>query len=804
MIQNYFKIAWRNLWRNKLFTLISIIGLSIGITSCLLLFTFIKYELTFDSFHLQSDRIYRVVQHTQFSEGMEYWNHTAYPLAEALRNDFPELEMVAQISGPAKRLLSIKAEDGSISRFEEDQVLFADSFYLKNFDFKWIAGNTHTAFTQPNSVILTESLVSKFFGEGRLETDEVLDKSIFLNNKDELIITGIVADPPGNTSFPYKLLIPYAFFKTHHEYAANNWSGNYQGTTFVILPKNYPVSAFEKSLAQWKRKYLHPEDDQMIAYFLQPLEAIHNESLYGSAVGSYTIPKKMLWGAGAIAIFILLIACTNYVNMSTVLLTTRCKEVGIRKVMGSNRKQLIYQFFGENALLVFFAVIFSLVLVHSLISLLNKALYIIHLQLVYEPEVILAGCIIGIVATVLAGAYPAFTLSAFQPITALKNKSGGKLAKGLSLRSVLTVLQFTIVTVLITATLVVNEQMGFIKEKPLVFNQKAIITTSIPNQKKRETFKNLLSSNTHIQSISFNSDPPTTTDRQLGTNYRLPHQSEEQGQHAEMKGVDEHYLDFYNLQLIAGRNFIKSKERFDEFIVNETLIKAFGWQPEEALGKKLVINEGEATIVGVIKDFHNNSLQEEISPCVLINWNLWFDRASIQLNSTNNLSMSQALAFIEKEWKETFPEWIYKYEFLEEHLAKNYAVEALIFQGFKMSAIMAIMIGCLGLIGLSTFITVQRTKEIGLRKVLGASVAGILFLLSKDYIKLVLIAFLMAVPIANYFISELLKEFAYRIELQWWLFALPGVVVLSIALLAVTGQSFKAAKANPVDSLRSE
>ena len=804
MLHHFLKITWRNLWRKKIFTLINLSGLSLGITSCLIIFTYIKYELTFDHYHKKADKIYRVVQQTNFAEGLEHWSTTAYPLAEALRNDFQELELVSQVSGSKNQIVSIQSSDGSITKFEEDKILYADPFYLKTFDFDWLAGNSETALEKPLSVVLSKSLAKKFFGENNLNPLQNIGKSIYLDNEEELIVTGVVDDLPGNTSFSFNMLIPFELYKIKDFYRANNWSGNYQGTTFIVLPENVAPSDIEQKIANWKSKYLNTEDDNRIAYFLQPLKKIHNDQLYSSTPGSYNLPKNILWAASIVAIFILFIACTNYINMSTILLTTRTKEVGVRKVMGSRRFQLVLQFFAENAILLFLAVLISLAFSSFLIEELNSSLSIINLNLIYNWESIALGFTIGIITLFLAGVYPALVLSNLKPVRAFNQKLSNILIKGLPLQKILIVLQFVIVMVLIISTLVINAQMSLFKNKDLGFVKDAVITTFVPDLKKSVVFHQQLINNPRISKVSFNSGPPTTTNRRYGTTFRLPSQSEEQKQRAEMKGIDTSFIDLYNLQLIAGRNIIKTKARFDEFIVNEKLVKSLGWTPETAIGKNLVINEGEAVIVGVVKDFHNNSLQEEISPCILINWSLFLDQASIKLSNSNNESLQQSLNDLKKKWENTFTESVFKFEFLDDFLAQNYAIENIIFQGFKVFSSISIFIGLLGLFGLSGFITVQRTKEIGIRKVLGASLSSILFLLSQDFIKLIAVSFIIAIPIANYFASEWLKDFVYRINLTWWLFALPGLAVLIISLLVISSQTIRTALTNPTNILRNE
>lgn len=796
-------LAWRNLMRHKSFTFINLLGLSIGITCCLAITIFIRYETSFDTYHQKASRTYRVVENFKSAEEVLHWNTTAFPLAEALRNDFKEIPFVTQAAGPFHRLFKIEDEHGNVARYEEEHVLMVDPLYPQVFDFTWLAGNPKTALDQPNSAVLTESIALKYFGTAMHEKQSVLGKHILLENKDELTVTGLIADAPPNTGLQYDLLIPYEFYKKNNPYQANNWSGNYQGTTFVMLQDGQSVQDLEQRIAGWKKKYLKPEDDRRITYALQPLTDGHNDVLYGASPGSYTMPQKIIYAATGIAFFVLLIACVNFVNLSTAQAANRAKEVGIRKVMGSSRFGLVTQFLRENFLLLAFTLLVSLGLTQMALGYMNQTLAIIDLQLAMDGKTVLTALAIGAVVMVLACVYPALVMSSYRPIEALKNKFGGGAEQGITFRRALIVFQFAIVQLFIIGTIVVAAQMEYFKTKDLGFTTDAVVVTYLHNTENDETLRQQWLANSAIADVTMcSSSPQAPYDFRFGTSFRLPQQPEEEGQEAEMKGADLHYLSFYNLTLLAGRNFTTISDTLQEFIVNEKLIAGLHWTPEQAIGQRVAINEGTGIVVGVVKDFHNESLQDDISPCVLLNWKAFLGMASIKIAKGQNTE--EALAFIEKTWKARSPEGIYGYAFLDNALARKYLLQHMVFQGFTVFALLTVSIGCLGLYGLLSFIALRKTKEVGIRKVLGASVAQIVALFSKEFITLLVIAFVIAAPLAAYFMNGWLHEFAYRISLSWWMFALGMGLTVVIMLLTIAYKSIKSALANPVEALRNE
>ena len=537
MLQNYLTIAWRNFIRYREYSALNILGLSTGLTCCIVIYVFVQYESTFDHHLKYADQIYRVVQHTKSSGGEMHWNTTAYPLAEAIRNDFSEPLAVAQIDGPVNRILSVEHPGQPLLRYDQENVVFADPQFLEVFDVTFVAGNPASALSDPYSIVLTESMARKYFyGEG---FENIVGKHMVANNKETLTVTGIVKDPKSNTNYLYKVLIPFGFYKIGNPYPVGNWSGNYQGTTFLVLPPETDVKSLESKIASWKKKYLIPEDDQRINYGLQPLKAAHTESLYGSPPGGYVMPAKVVTAISLVGIFILVIACVNFINLATAQATTRSKEVGIRKVIGGTRLQLIKQFTGEHALSLLVTLVISLALSQFVLTEMNNLLSVIHLTVSLDWGVVLSVSAIGICVMFLAGLYPSIIMSSFQPVDVLKSKLSAKLPGGLSLRRALIILQFGVVQVFVIGAIVIAVQMHFIRNTELGFKREAIVTLPMQDFTRQDAFQQQLLTRSAIEKITFNSGPPTVTERRYGTNFWKPGGSVAEGNEAEMKAADE-------------------------------------------------------------------------------------------------------------------------------------------------------------------------------------------------------------------------------------------------------------------------
>lgn len=796
MIKHHFKSGWRSIWKHKSFSAINVIGLSTGVAVCLVTLIFYRYETSFDDYHKHADQTYRVVQHTQRGDAELYWNTTAYPLAEALRNDFPDFVDVTQTAGPMKRLFMLETE-GQDVRFEEEHVLFVDHKYPQVFDFEWLAGEKTTALVEPNAVVISEQIAKKCFGE-YADPSSAIGRTLLLNNQDPLVITGVIQNPPTNTTLKGNMLISYEFFKKHNPYPTGNWSGNYRGTTFVVLEPSAKEKGVATKINEWKKKYLSPEDDEIISYQLQPLQEIHTESKYGSAPGGYQISKSILRTSLVVAVFILLIAVVNYVNLVTARASTRSKEVGIRKAIGGSKGALLSQFLVENSMLVIISMGIATMLSVILIDEVNLILAEIGMNLSFQANDILVGLGLCFSIILLSALYPSYVLSSYKPANISSLGVSGSL-KGLKFRKGLTFTQFTLVQIFIISALIVGAQLRFFNSKSLGFDSDQIVMIPVPSADKVELFSSLLKEKSTIAGVSIGSGPPMSVeDFALGTTYRLSHQEKNEGLSAEMKIADPSYLSLYSLELISGRNFRENKPRFDEFIINRKMAKSLGWSPAEALGQKITINEGEATVVGVMEDFHNHSLKDELTPLVLMNWEAWRWQASVKVNSF------EGLVATEEVWEALFPDQIFSYRFLDDSIAREYVIEHMIYKGFRFLSVLVILIGCLGLLGLVSFITLQKTKEIGIRKVLGATVGQIISMFTRNFAMIIVAGFVLASPIVYYFMDQWLNSFEYHIPISIWMFLAGGIITLALGVTVSILRSSYAAKVNPVDSLRSE
>lgn len=795
MFSNYIKLAIRNLWKNKVFSAINIIGLSIGLAVCIIIMLFVQYEKSFDSFHTKN--IYRLNQFINW-EGMvqpQTVPLSMYPMAHTLKADFPEV----------KNVTHFRLDESSSLKYKEQKIFFkrvfiADSNFLKLFDFRLLKGNAKDLLREPRSIVLTPKSAQELFGN-----EDPIGKILVTNNRQgdssQYKVTGLISVPE-NSHLQFEALYSINHFVGEQD--MDKWGVNGM-TTYIELNPNTNVEALEKKFPAYLQKYMNKDASHSYKMLLQPLSEIHGES----ADISYDFSNFKKFNSdytnvfSMIALIVLVIGCINFINLSAARSIGRAKEVGVRKSIGAHRSQLAIQFIGESILLSLIAMIFAVSLVKTVLPYVNRLSgHELQFSIINDPFlslIIIAGAIfVGIIS----GIYPALYLSSFNAVKVLKGSPSGN-SKSLT-RSTLVVGQFVCAAFLITATIFVVRQLHFMQNRDTGFNRDKVVMlpgayrnwyrlkdelvkSSLVKSVSGSTQK--LGNSLHETSIRFFGNGPA---RDLSTSHIY---------------VDHDFLNLYEIKLVAGENFTREGEG-KQFIINESLGKELLKNDSKAsfsslIGTRLQMDEDTAsTIVGVCKDFNFNSLHHKIETLCLYSKKRWgFSDVCVKIDGTRT---EEALAYIESTWKKIIPNFPYSYQFLDDHFNSLYEADKKVSRVVSILAGLAILISCMGLLGLASFSVQKRIKEIGIRKVLGSSVVNIVTLLSGNFIKLVVLGNIIAWPIAWWVISNWLKNFAYRIDMNWWVFALTGFVSLLIALFTVSTQTIKAARMNPIKNLRTE
>lgn len=801
MLKNYVKTAWQNLRSHKSYVAINTIGLAVGIAACLLVFLLIQYETSFDNFHKNKERIYRVVAATKTRTGMDYSKGTAFPVAEALRIDYPQLEHVARIYARDNQQITVlNGEANAPQKKFKENVFFAEPEFFDIFNFPFLAGDSKTALSELNTAVITQETAEKYFGNWHTAIGKFIK---YDNDKDKVCkVTGVLKNIPANTDFPLQVVL--SFKTSKGEDMLRDWVGQ-DGSlnTFLVLPKNMSLQQFNDGLKTFVKKYT-PAEYANHGYILQSLSDIHYQSAFGTYRGG-TFSKELITALSLIGLFLLIIACINFINLATVQAVNRSKEVGIRKVLGSSKKQLIIQFLGETFLITLISIVIAMVFALMVLPWLNNLL---QTSLEIRPGFPLIAFLFSIIiiVTFLSGLYPAIILSGFNPIKVLKSKFTSKAVGGVSMRRALVVFQFTIAQTFIMGTLIVVSQMNFFQNASMGFDKDAIVTVPMANDSARVSkmgaLKIQLLQQAGIKDVSMSTFSPMDQASWDG-DFKFDNAAKKSDFNPDFKWADADYFKTYNIQFIAGRPYYPA-DTINGFVVNEMMVKKLGFKnPEDILGKKINIFDGGvvAPVVGVVKDFNGSSLKKEMKPIALGSWKLVYRLFNIKIQPQH---AKQTLAAIEKLWNNTYPDFVYEYQFLDDTIASFYKRENQLSQLFKIFAGIAIFISCLGLYGFVSFMAVQRTKEVGIRKVLGAPVISIIYLFSKEFTMLIGVAFLIATPVAYFFMHQWLQNYAYRIDIGMGIFLATILIAEIIAWLTVGYQAIKAAVANPVKSLRTE
>jgi len=789
MLKNYFKIALRNLLRHKGYSSINIFGLAMGMACCFLIALYVLDELSYDRFYEKADRIFRIGTDEWNGDKLESDAGSPVPLGPALKAEFPEISEVVRFWQAFRPV--IRYQD---KIFREELFYFTDAPAFEVFSFELLRGDRRTALASPRTVILTESAAKKYFGEED-PLGKVLSYRGYPAGELELAVTGIVRDLPANTHIDFHFLAALEGVTTEKD----NWGSSKPIWTYALLPPRYPAAMLESKLPAFVERHYNANYKRVL--HLEPITGIHLHSRFD---GGFK-PKSdvaHVYLLSAIAFFILLIGCINFMNLATARSLTRAKEVGMRKMLGACRPQLIKQFLSEAILLSVVALFLALVMVETLLpvckNLSGKSLSLADFGGAY---LLLALCATVLFVGVLAGSYPAFFLSGLQPAAVLK---GRFTASGAPIRKGLVVFQFVISTVLIVGTLVVYRQLEFVRHKNLGITQDQIVV--LPHSPAAEPMTAALLQHPKVKNVSVSQRVPVNTINDDTRTIRLEGNDTPFSVHSYV--IDEAFLATYDVPLVAGRMLDKNfPEGETPFLLNETAAKQLGWRSnEEALGKRLRWSGTYklGRIVGVVRDFHLASLHEEIAPMVLLTipdekW--WRTFISVRLASAD---INATLKFLETTWRQFTPDGAFEYFFIADSFAQLHRADQRMGEIIGYFAALAILIACLGLFGLASFMAEQRTKEIGVRKVLGASVQQIIVLLSKDFTKLVAVAFIIAAPLAYFAMQRWLQDFAYRTALSPAVFVLAGLLALLIAWLTVSYQAIKAALTNPVQALRYE
>lgn len=823
MFQNYLKIAFRNLWRNKAFSAINIVGLALGIAACFFVFQYVYFESSYDRFHTNAPNIYRVPISYSGSIGNGSTTAANHPaVGPAMKADFPEVLDFVRVVGLSLFMnastVSYDDHRGEPKTFNEGNIYIADASFFTLFSYPLLAGDKKNCLSERNSIVISATEAKKYFG-----AKNPLGQTLTLNGRMPMKVTGVFKDIPENSHIKFDMLISFVTVGPKWGYSEWTWPEFYN---YVVLAPGTDIKKLEAKFPAFIQHYLGAKMKELNfkSYFhLQPITGIHLNSNYlkeAEANGS----QKEIYFLAIIGVFILFIAWINYINLSTAKSMERAKEVGLRKVVGAEKTQLIGQFLLESFIINTFALVVAMVIVASSMPLFTQFIGkdistgFFSTGLGDEPLFWATVLLVFIVGSLLVGAYPAFVLSSFQPVRVLKGlviKSNA----GISLRQVLVSVQFILSIILIAATVLVVQQFNFMRNGNLGYKKDQVLIVKAPAvtdstiQTKYNYFKSELRNTSSIQNATATSDIPGNMIRYRNV-VRKANQTKRHYFDTYLMEIDEKFVPTYHIELVAGRNFVAtdssnvgSKGSTDRVLINEEIVKALGYKSaEEAVNQDIVFVLGQGDVhckvVGVVKNFHQRSLKERYDPILF-----YYPTSTEWKYISVNLRASEAarsIADVETLYKKAFPGNPFEYFFLDDYFNRQYQADSRLANVFSLFAVLAVIVACLGLLGLSSFVIKLRTKEIGIRKVLGASVSGLLVLISKDFIKLVCAASVIAIPIIYLVAHSWLNNYAFHIDLSWSVFIIPPILLLIITLITICVQSFKTALTNPVKSLRSE
>lgn len=815
MISNYIKIARRQLWRNRLFTGLNMVGLSIGVSACWIIYQLVSFEFGFDTRIPNRDRVVRAVSRFMF-DGKEQGNPgIPMPMPDAVRQQIGGIERVVPVRLTWVETIQVPQPGGKPQSFptEGDQVIAVDSNYFRMVPYTWLAGKPDVSLNQPNQIVLTQSQATAFFPKTDLR--QVVGKTITLWDTLAVQVTGVVQDLPFLSDFTGKEFLSLATVRRKYEPA--EWSNtNSDSQMYAVLSPGADINQVEANINALSNKnseeFFKKWGGAKRWHKLQPLADLHFGTDYRE--GGHRADKSVLYGLMGLAAFILVLAVINYINLASAQIPQRAREIGIRKTLGSRRRTLILQFLGETAVITGLSFALSYGLSHLFFQQYSDLLPTGTRDYVNWPLLVLFLAGLLIIITLLAGLYPGWLIARFQPVTVLRGQGFAieGSPKRITLRKSLIVFQFFIAQLFIVGALIINQQLRYFIQADMGFARDAIITAQIPwktimdtKLDKRDALRDEVKHIAGVAMVSLGTQPASR-----GYSSNIHDVKTRKGIvsfNLFRKYVDTDYIPLYQLPLVAGRN-LQPSDTIREYVINETAAREMGFaRPADAVGAFLKENGGDANrtvpVVGVVKDFHAQSFHEKIKPIALMTNRESLSMMNIKLSGRSD-SWPQTINTITRTWHTLYPDAPFEYKFYDQTIGDFYKKEQQISRIINLATGVAILISCLGLFGLATLTAHQRTKEIGIRKVLGASVAGVVALLSKDFVKLVLIAILLASPLAWYAMHRWLESFAYRIDIEWWMFATAGLLAVAIALITISFQSIKAAVVNPIKSLRAE
>ena len=790
--------------RYKAYTALNVLGLTLGLTCAILIYMMVSFHLSFDGYHKNANRVVRIVSYFKTPDGDFYTTGVPAPLGNAARAEIAPLEKVSMVYTENSVTLALMENGVATKKFKEDNggVFFVEPDLFSILDIKVLKGNVQDL-KQPNVVFLTERIAKKYYGD-----KDPIGRILRFDARLDVKVVGIIQDFPSNTDIKGSIIASYATRGTYspdwEKYMKNHWGGINSATQcYALIKPNTTIAQVQKLANPFLQKqYKTPEEKKSRFLYIQPLSDLHFNDNYNGV-----LPKSMITTLGIIGLLLLITACINFVNMATAQALKRSKEVGVRKVMGSSRGQLFWQFIAETALITVVAGFCSYIFASVLFPLLsNWQESLINYKMIFSELIDFRFWMIFIITILslifLSGSYPGFVLSGFNPIIALKGKISTQSLGGVSIRKALVVTQFIITQMLVIGTIVVSSQMSYFTKSEMGFKHDAILQMPVPQQDavKLATLKTQFKNIPSIEKVSYIWTPPMSQSHNT-TNVKYDTRQQDEKFSLNTKFVDEDYLKLYDIKLLAGRN-IAHIDTMREALVNEELVKRLGEKSnDKVLNKIIEFNGKKMTIVGVVQDYHVMTLHEKIPPLAITSNTGMYQTVAVKMNMAD---AQNTIKKLDKLWSSAFPDFVFEYEFYDEAIGKMYIMETAMLGLIQAFALIAILIGCLGLYGLVSFMIAQKTKEIGVRKVLGASVGQILWLFGKEFSFLIIIAFIIAAPAAWWVLNGWLQDFEYRISIGFGVFAIAIFITGMIAVITVGWQSSRAALANPVKSLRTE